>query len=445
MDCPAEQVPQIPSAHNQPRVTVAVLVSFPPEPLYFPSREHMDCALRVWKKAKQRRPAGLEEETHQDGSLKSAGTAYRRLTLPGYRDSMPVQEALKETRWADFSGGRWGTRENPRAPDGDVRPAPTRKAIPTEEQPAAITSRSILRHRSVSSSASVLTVSPHDTHAGGALQIVIPISGMDSSEEEMEVPASPPRIPGPQDSSNDLLTEAVTMAILHCQQVEDEAAASSASGQEGKQQAPVTRQDPRRTGCTELEESTGSSPVGPGARRGQGTVKPVETHTWEELEGAVRQGVRGTAEGTMGYALTVLDQMQTDVEEWFRAQTRALQAGRRESEEFGRNPQMQELMGRTRYLWERNIALQLQVRALTEEQEDLVRHQATDLTTTLGLHDKVTELKRERDQLQQQLADLRAMPPAAASASMSVASEVRQTAREWKVTADRLKADADRI
>ncbi len=47
MDCPAEQVPQIPSAHDQLRVTVAMLMSFPPEPLYFPSREHMDCALRV--------------------------------------------------------------------------------------------------------------------------------------------------------------------------------------------------------------------------------------------------------------------------------------------------------------------------------------------------------------------------------------------------------------
>ncbi len=72
MDCHAEQVPRIPSAHDQPRVTVAVLVSFPPEPLYFPNKKHMECALRVWKKAKQRRPAGLEEETHKEGSLKSA-------------------------------------------------------------------------------------------------------------------------------------------------------------------------------------------------------------------------------------------------------------------------------------------------------------------------------------------------------------------------------------
>ena len=138
----------------------------------------------------------------------------------------------------------------------------------------------------------------------------------------------------------------------------------------------------------------------------------------------MRQGARGTAEGTIGYALTVLDQMRTDMEERFRIQTRALQAGRRESEEFSRNPEMQELMGRTRYLWERNIALQLQVRTLTKEREDLVQRQATDLTTTLGLHDKVAELKRERDQLQQQLASLRAESPVAAPAPASKTPEV---------------------
>ncbi len=106
---------------------------------------------------------------------------------------------------------------------------------------------------------------------------------------------------------------------------------------------------------------------------------------------------------------------------------------------------MQELMGRTRYLWERNIPLQLQVRTLTEEREDLVRRQATDLTTTLGLHDKVAELKRERDQLQQQLASLRAESLVIAPAPASEASKVQRVAREWKTTADRLKADADRI
>ena len=124
MDCPAEQVPQITSAHGHSRVTVAVLVSFPPEPLYFPNVDLMDCAVRVWKKAVQRRPVGMIEETHKDGCLKSARTTYGRLSLPGYRHSVPVQEALKEARRADFREGRWGNRENPTAPEGDVQPVP---------------------------------------------------------------------------------------------------------------------------------------------------------------------------------------------------------------------------------------------------------------------------------------------------------------------------------
>ena len=84
----------------------------------------------------------------------------------------------------------------------------------------------------------------------------------------------------------------------------------------------------------------------------------METHTWEEMESAVWQSARGTSDWAMGYALAILDRIRTDVEERFRFQTRPLQAGRQEGEEFGRNPQMQNLMGRTRYLWERNIALQ---------------------------------------------------------------------------------------
>ncbi len=68
------------------------------------------------------------------------------------------------------------------------------------------------------------------------------------------------------------------------------------------------------------------------------------------------------------------------------------------------------LLGRTRYLWKRNITLQLQVRALTEEREELIQRQTTDLETTLGLHNKVAELKQERDRLQQRLDGLRAEP-----------------------------------
>ncbi len=111
----------------------------------------------------------MDEETHKDGSLKSAGTTYGRLTLPGYRHSVLVQETLKETRWADFSKGRWGNRKKPRAPEGDVRPTPTQEADPTGEQLAATTPRSALSHHSVSRSVSVTTISSRETLAGGTL------------------------------------------------------------------------------------------------------------------------------------------------------------------------------------------------------------------------------------------------------------------------------------
>ena len=67
MDCPADQVPQTPSAHYHSRITVAVLVSFPPEPLYFPDLDHMACAIKVWNKASQRKPLGINDELQADG------------------------------------------------------------------------------------------------------------------------------------------------------------------------------------------------------------------------------------------------------------------------------------------------------------------------------------------------------------------------------------------
>ncbi len=76
MDCPVTQVPQIPSAHTHSRVTVAVLVGFPPEPLYFPNLARMDIAIQVWHKASRRRPLGMSDELHADGRVKGAKRTY---------------------------------------------------------------------------------------------------------------------------------------------------------------------------------------------------------------------------------------------------------------------------------------------------------------------------------------------------------------------------------
>ncbi len=57
----------------------------------------------------------------------------------------------------------------------------------------------------------------------------------------------------------------------------------------------------------------------------------------------------------------------------------------------------------------------------------------------------MAELRQERDRLQQQLDDQRTELLAIATAPASTASKVRETAKEWKVLADRLNADAIQI
>ena len=49
IDCPAEKVPRIPSVHGTSRVTVAALVSFPPEPFFFVDLVHLDGVVRRTK------------------------------------------------------------------------------------------------------------------------------------------------------------------------------------------------------------------------------------------------------------------------------------------------------------------------------------------------------------------------------------------------------------
>ncbi len=164
------------------------------------------------------------------------------------------------------------------------------------------------------------------------------------------MPASPPRLLIPQGLATGSMTHAVTSSVIYRQQLENGAATPSPHDQEDNfsgRQSPGSEQD-----AEELERTL------PGAVA-KWTL--VETHTWAELEGAVWQSVRGTSEGAMAYALAILDQIRTDVEERFWSQTGALQAGRQKGEEFGCPDQLQGLLGQTRYLWEWNIALQLQV------------------------------------------------------------------------------------
>ncbi len=62
IDCPAEKVPRIPSAHGTSRVTVAALVSFPPEPFFLIDSRHLDGVIRVKNKVGHEMYRGLQGE-----------------------------------------------------------------------------------------------------------------------------------------------------------------------------------------------------------------------------------------------------------------------------------------------------------------------------------------------------------------------------------------------
>ncbi len=97
MDCPADKVPEVTSAHSHNRVTIMVLVCFPPEPFYFPNMEHLDCALRYWTKL-GRKANSLAKELDSKGKIEALDKVCGRLIPRGYSHSMPVQELLKEQR-----------------------------------------------------------------------------------------------------------------------------------------------------------------------------------------------------------------------------------------------------------------------------------------------------------------------------------------------------------
>ncbi len=211
IDCPADKVPQISSNQGGDRVTVAALVNFPPEPFYVPNVTALDYALRYCSKAGKKGTLDNGLTLEQDGQWDDPAGAYRRLKLPAYRHSVPVQELMSSNRWPAFQEGRWGNRFNPPIPEGDVRPPGATTTPPSGlnviQLPQAITSGS-----------PVVSVDQPSASAQSA-QGVVPSSDREElAEEEMElvVPASPPKTSAPRRTpSHAKVAEAVTNMAAH--------------------------------------------------------------------------------------------------------------------------------------------------------------------------------------------------------------------------------------
>ncbi len=207
IDCPADKVPQVASNQGCERVTVAALVDFLPEPFYVPSATSLDYALRYQSKASKKGTLTWCLTLEQDEQWKDPAGTYKRLKLPTYHHSIPVQELLRSHRWTAFQEGRWGNRPNPPIPEGDVRPSggaasgPSGSGAGIKLAPVR-TPESLIPQRSASPA-----MSP-------AQQPIVPsFDREEADEEEMEltVPASPPMIAAPrQVPSSAKVAETVT-------------------------------------------------------------------------------------------------------------------------------------------------------------------------------------------------------------------------------------------
>ena len=348
-DCPAERVPQIPSVHGTSQVTVAALVSFPPEPFFFVNLVHLDGAILVKNKLGHSAYSGLQRELEQNRTLKDASLTYGRVKPPRYKDSVPVQECLKEPRWSAYREGRWGNRIKPPAPAGDVRPE-TAANVPVGERLVSSTDPVPLEDEGTSddSSGSHPSSSSPDSSPGPRQQIrrlthrmyysePEEVSGSTTGEAVDSLATTFPALCGP--SSATPAEEAHVIPAARSPMEADEPTAVDAS--------PVIVQTSRvrnrlsqarsegtlqRTGSqdarseTPEDQSPPSQPVTPVIPQGPGFGwGPIDTDSWEDYEDAARRASQGIVRRTINYAADNMDLLRTEVDTQVGRRVEALQ------------------------------------------------------------------------------------------------------------------------
>ncbi len=215
IDGAADKVPQVASNQGCDRVTVAALVEFPPEPLYFPNATSLDYAFRYRSKAGKNGTLTCGLILERDGQWKDPAGTYKKLKLPTYHHSVPVQELLRDHHWTAFQDGLWGNQPNPAVPEGDV--CPPRGA--TSGQSGSGTGIELPPARAPETPISRRSASPAMSHS--LQQVVLSSDREEAAEEEIElaVPASPPKMTATrQVPSSAQVAEAVTNMVMQVRQ-----------------------------------------------------------------------------------------------------------------------------------------------------------------------------------------------------------------------------------
>ncbi len=378
MDCPVTKVPRIDSQHGSDRVTVAVLVNFPPEPFYFPDVNALDYTLRCRSKAGKKGTPTCGLSLEKDGQWKDPAGTYKKLKLSTYQHCVPAQEMLRSHRWTSFREGHWGNRHNPQIPAGDVRPvgaATEEPARPDDiELPPTAAPESPVIARSVSSAA----------HSSSQT-IVLSSDREEAAQEDMEltVPASPPRTVAPrQTSSQAQVAQAVTTMVT---QIRKTGATSStdASAQRDGPASGLSMTDPPAIRIPRVAAAEPNPPRASGSshsrtshrdrsRQGRQPVFPPDFHAvrwtapgatprWKakepesvaDMEASARQVARGASDTTWDHAIQHMERFGNRFSEDLKLCMQEMREARNSAATTGPPGPTRHLMGQVQGLWER--------------------------------------------------------------------------------------------
>ena len=363
---------------------------------------------------------------------------------PGYGDSVPVQECLKEPRWSAYGEGRWGNRTNPPAPAGDVSPEATAD-VPVGERLVAPTAPILLGEESSSDSGSESHPSSSSLESSpGPRQRIRRLTRRMHYSEPEEVSGSTtgqavnspattfPAFCGPSNTA--VAEEASTMPAPQSQAEAEETAAAGASPvivrtsrarnrlSQAHQEETLPRMSPQGARSkTPEDQSPVSRPVTPVTPlEPQLGWRPIDTDSWETYEDVARRATQGIVRRTINYATDELDLLRTDVDTQVEWRVEALKEARH-SKELQQIGDMDELMGRTRGLWRCKEDCKAKITTLEAQNQELERQRAQGADEQSKLRNQIRELTEDRTELLQKLEAARAQPPPAASNSPEVA------------------------
>ncbi len=427
MDCPADKVPQVASNQGCERVTVAVLVGFPPEPFYFPNATSLDYAMRYRSKAGKKGTLTCGLNLEADGQWKDPAVTYKRLKLPTYQHSVPVQELLRSHHWIAFRDGLWGNRPNPAVPEGDVRPS----GGATSGQSGSGIGIELPPVRAPESPISRRSASPATSHS--QQPIVLSSDREEVAEEEMEltVPESPPKTAASrQVPSRAQAAETVTNLVMQIRRT-GASMSTVTSTQRDSQASGSTTRDlssiwiPRVTTAESNPPRASSSSHARSSHRDRtrSTRQPVfpadytiirwtvpnaqprwrteEPESLADMEMSVCQVAGGATDVATGNLIQFLEWLRTRLDDDLQYCPRELQSARMSASKFGPPGPVQHLMGQVQSMWDCRGVRQNHIDALVKEKEQAKGQCDQMPTTQTNAQKEIGQLRAPNVQLQQ--------------------------------------------